>query len=213
MSRIKNAKKIAHSKSFTDTLCALLVLAVFISFCGWCLEMAGLFLLYRQVNDRGFLTLPLCPIYGTSIVGVYLLLGTPKTVSGLLGTPVTQRRWWRSKVRGRLWLVLLLYFITVTAVSSSVELAVGLIAKAIGTPLWDYSERAFNLFGVICLEFSLMWGALITAFMLFLWEPLWRAFRKIPTVVTRSLAFCFGIAISVDFLVNVIYLFAVGNRL
>ena len=46
------------------------LLFVLISFGGWCFEKVGRYFLYGSLGDRGFLSLPLCPIYGTCVLGI-----------------------------------------------------------------------------------------------------------------------------------------------
>ena len=192
-----------------DTLsevCYLTVICVFISFVGWCFEKAGRYLVYHDTADRGFLTLPLCPIYGVSIVAIFLLCGTPTHIRGIIGSNIRRTRLWQRTVKDKPLRKYIFYFLFVTLVPTLAELVVGLTAKAFGVTLWDYSDRAFNLFGVICLSFSLIWGALITAFMAFLWKPLYRLIHRIPVYVARRAAFTLSLAISVDFLVTLILL-------
>jgi len=51
---------------------------------------------------------------------------------------------------------------------SFIELATGyFLEKLFNEKWWDYSDRKFNLFGYICLEFSLMWGVGMVLAMLF----------------------------------------------
>lgn len=55
-----------------------------------------------------------------------------------------------------------------TTVITSLEFAVGMVVNvALGWNVWDYSDKAFNLYGQICPLFSLGWFFLsIPAFML-----------------------------------------------
>lgn len=55
----------------------LVILFVIISFLGWCGETIYFVLHWHDLTDRGFLTLPLCTIYGFSIIAIYLIIGTP----------------------------------------------------------------------------------------------------------------------------------------
>ena len=57
---------------------SLALLFFFISFAGWCGETLLFLIRFGQLRDRGFLTLPFCTIYGSSVLGVGLLLGTPE---------------------------------------------------------------------------------------------------------------------------------------
>ena len=54
------------------------ILGAVLAFLGWLWETALMFALTGEYYDRGFMTLPFCPIYATGILGAYFLLGTPK---------------------------------------------------------------------------------------------------------------------------------------
>ena len=199
-------KKTATPRDTLSEVCFLTVICVFISFIGWCFEKAGRYIAYGDVADRGFLTLPLCPIYGISVVAIFLLCGTPKHMRGILGGKIRKTRLWQRVISNKTWRKYAFYFLFVTLTSTLAELAVGLIFKAFGITLWDYSGRAFNLFGVICPSFSLMWGVLITAFMALGWKPLYDLIHRIPVHIVKRAAFTLALAISVDFAVNLILL-------
>ena len=197
------------STSPSDTLtevCRLTVMCAFISFAGWCLEKVGRYILYNDTADRGFLTLPLCPIYGISVVATFLLCGTPPHIRGIVGSKIRKTALWQGAVKNNILLKYIFYFLFVTIVSTLAELIVGLTAKAFGVTLWDYSQQAFNLFGVICLSFSLIWGVLITAFMALGWKPLYMLIHRIPVPIVKRTTFTISFAVLTDFLVNLILL-------
>lgn len=199
-------KKVSTKYDTLSEVCFLTVICVFISFIGWCFEKAGRYIAYQDTADRGFLTLPLCPIYGISVVAIFLLCGTPKHIRGIVGNKIRKTKPWQKMIGNKTWRKYAFYFLFVTLTSTLAELAVGLIFKAFGITLWDYSDRAFNLFGVICLSFSLMWGVLITAFMALGWKPLYDLAHRIPVHIAKMTAFTLALAISVDFAVNLILL-------
>ena len=98
-----------HSKwRLTQTL---FLTGVVRSFLGWLWETIFSFFL-RSPNDRGFLLLPVCPIYGFALILVYLLFGTPADMR-LLGHPV-----FRSKPVLRY----LSYFLAAALLSTAIEL-------------------------------------------------------------------------------------------
>ncbi len=191
----------------------LILLATFLSFLGWCFEVVRQIIFAGHFPDRGLLSLPLCPIYGISIVAIYLLIGTPASPSGVIGARLLASEWWKKNILTRPLLRLPLYFLFVTFLSSAAELVTGLVSKALGSPLWDYSGKPLNLFGVICLEYSLLWGVGLTLFMMLLWKPLYRAFCRIPSKAAKWIAIWLSIPVSIDFLVNVIYLIVLGKRM
>ena len=56
--------------------CTIIFAAV--SFLGWCFEKVGRLIVYGGIGDRGFLSLPVCPIYGYTVLLVFFLAGTPR---------------------------------------------------------------------------------------------------------------------------------------
>ncbi|MBQ9783756.1 MAG: putative ABC transporter permease [Clostridia bacterium] len=185
------------------------LLFVGISVLGWLFEMIGRYLLYRHVNDRGFLTLPVCPIYGSCVLLAGFLLGSPSSPAPLLarmsdwdGIPRPLRIPWR----------VFLYFVGATALATLIELFVGLVFRALGIPLWNYAERPGNIAGVICPSYSLLWGVLMTAVMALLWDRLCRLVEKIPRRVAKIAALVSAGLLLGDFLWNCAFVALTGTR-
>ncbi len=175
---------------------------IFIAFLGWVFEKVGRYFVYGSISDRGFLSLPLCPIYATSVIGVYLLFGTPKRLR-LLGKRLNV-----GVLKGTA-----LYFLFSAISASAVELCVGaFFESALGLRLWDYSERAFDVFGHVCLSYSLLWGAVLTVFMFTVWKRIESAVKSIPRKkLTVGLFIIYGVVIA-DFVFNIFYLCIVGSH-
>lgn len=175
---------------------------ILVAHLGWLFEKLGRFIVYNSLADRGFLSLPLCPIYGTSVLLIYLLFGTPDRMR------VLTRRTRVGKIKG-----IAIYFFASFLLASVVELCIGaFFGEVVGHPLWNYSERFLNIFGYVCLSYSLMWGALMTLFMLFVWRHLDFAVRSLRE---RSLLlFCKVVysLVAADFVFNVIYLCVSGSH-
>ena len=105
------------------------------SFLGWCVEVGFHAVKSGRFVNRGFASGPICPIYGTGVCLVGLTLRSIE--SGLV------------------------LFLASALVASAVELIVGFVMdKTFGSRWWDYSAERFNLFGYVCLKFSLAWGSL-----------------------------------------------------
>lgn len=80
-------------------------------------------------------TIPFLPIYGFGLVALYLL----STI--LIGQN------------------LFIKFLVYAIILSLIELISGLFTKlTLGVRLWDYSKHRFNLFGIIDLKHSIIWG-------------------------------------------------------
>ena len=104
------------------------------SFLGWVTEVAFHAVTQGKFVNRGFLNGPVCPIYGTGMVAVLLILG---------------------EYVSRPWAV----FLVGVALPTAIELVTGwILERFFHNKWWDYSSRRFNLKGYICLEFSILWG-------------------------------------------------------
>lgn len=111
---------------------------LFYSFAGYLLEKlyARLVRSPNQVR-KCFLLLPLCPVYGASMLAVLALVpaGTGPLGRALLGGIICT---------GVEYLAHLFY------------------EKALGVRFWDYSALRWHLRGRVCPQFALIWGALST---------------------------------------------------
>ena len=104
------------------------------AFLGWCSEVVFAALKSGRFVNRGFLSGPICPIYGFGIVGV------------LLSTAPLQGNW--------LWL-----YLGSVVLTTLLELVTGFaMEKLFHQRWWDYSKMPLNVGGYICLPFSLIWG-------------------------------------------------------
>ena len=75
-------KKRKKAKTEKYGLSRYFLLLMFLSFLGWALETVYMRIATGKWVDRGFMTMPFCPIYGCSVILVYFLIGTP-TEGGL----------------------------------------------------------------------------------------------------------------------------------
>ena len=168
------------------------LLYVFISFVGWVWEVLYLFFASGNIYDRGFLTLPLCPIYATVLLCTYFALGTIKEPRGIL-----------KHVCGggaRVSMYLCLSFLLPTIA----ELLIGFFFVSVfNLKLWDYSHLSFNNGGHIALEISLMWALAIFLFMNKLFLPIKRLIFKIPKKKATALSVAFITAIIIDTIASI----------
>lgn len=120
---------------------------------GWLIELffRRFFSAKKWINP-GFLVGPYLPIYGFGVVGLFLL--------SRVDFPV-------NNAALNICLKLLLMALTMTLI----EYLAGLIfIKCMKIKLWDYSDRKFNIQGIICPLFSLIW-ALVGVFYYFFVDP------------------------------------------
>ncbi|MBQ8322828.1 MAG: putative ABC transporter permease [Clostridia bacterium] len=173
------------------------LLTMTLSLLGWAFETTFVFVVTHRWTDRGFMTLPFCPIYGCSLVAAYFLVGTPDEGGLLL-----------KKVENPVFRYPL-YLLAAFVIPSLAELSVGFFFdKAFGIWLWSYAAQPFNLNGYVCLPISLAWAALIFFFMKFLFPPIKNALGKLPRAFVRIVAITLFIAVAIDLIYNFLLLFS-----
>ncbi len=124
------------------------------SFVGWMLESALVSFQQKKFVNRGFLTGPICPIYGTAMCIIIVTLTPVKLLLFRGGAPTAH---------GIAALLIVSAFI-----ACAVEYFVGwLLEKMFHQRWWDYSDHRFNLNGRIAVPESLAWGPLATPAILF----------------------------------------------
>ncbi|MCX4305133.1 MAG: putative ABC transporter permease [Acetatifactor sp.] len=148
------------------------------SFIGWMIEVCYAAVHRRQFVNRGFVSAPLCPIYGFGAVLFALFL---------------------PELTGNLFFLFLGGMILATLL----EYATGmLMEKIFNKKLWDYSGIRFNIGGYVCLRYSLLWGALAVMTMLFANGLLCRLFTLIPYPVGMIALWAASLLLALDFITS-----------
>ena len=107
----------------------------------------------------------------------------------------------------------ILYFVVAALIPTIAEFVTGLFFdKDFGITLWDYGYSDYNLFGYVCLEMSVLWGALITLAMGVVWPLLEKLVLLIPPKAAKKVASAFLILIAADFVFNFSYLLIKKHR-
>lgn len=191
----------------------LVILFVLVSFLGWCMETIYFRIRWGSFSDRGFLMLPLCTIYGSCILAVYLLMGTPQ--GGRLRTLFLQARQLSAPLRIMASIGLYaIYFLAAALIPTVAEFFVALFFdKVFGIVLWNYSYYRFDVLGYICLEMTLIWGIVITIAMRFVWPLLVKLVCLSSPRVVKVKAAVLSALILADFIINFIYLCVNGCHL
>ena len=167
------------------------LLSMSLSFMGWAFENVYMLLSTGKFYNTGFMTMPFCPIYGSSIMITYFLLGTPDEGRGIL-----------KKAKNPL-LRNTLYFFFAFLIPSAAELLVGaFFDKTFDVWLWSYSNMPYNLYGYVCLPVSLIWAGLLFLFMKFAFTPLKRLFFRLNGRVAILLALLLVVAVVMDLAAN-----------
>jgi len=106
------------------------------SFLGWVWESSYISVKHKKLVNRGFVTGPVCTIYGCGAVIIYVLLRSFENNVFLL-------------------------YIGGVVLATGLEFVTATIMEGIfHTSWWDYSKHRFNYKGRICLSVSLAWGGL-----------------------------------------------------
>lgn len=172
-----------------------------VSFLGWCMEVVFCSSGLKNFNNRGFLTLPFCVIYGAPLCLIFLMIGTPR--EGALAAAVERTSLGRG---GKIFLRYALYFLLTASIATLFELVFGFVFDKLGIWLWSYHRFPLNYKGYICLYFSLIWGFLITAFMSVAWKPLYKLLSLVPNGIAGTLNMILWFAVILDFSFNFGYL-------
>lgn len=165
---------------------AVVLLFFVFSFLGWGMEKLTFLIEYGENADRGFLRLPFCTIYGSSLVAIRLLFGLPLQ---------------RDRPYPLNMLSLVGYALGAALAATAAELAVGaFFYEAYGLRLWTYRGYPHEYRGYICLPMSLAWGALITFAMAALWAPAERAAKRLPVFALAAADVALAAALLTDFI-------------
>lgn len=142
----------------------------FYSAVGWLIESIYCSCGQRKLVNRGFLTGPLCPIYGSGAVALGLCLSPIKN-SGL-------NPW------AKFFIILFLGMI----ICDFVEFMTSVIMeKLFHARWWDYSNKPFNIQGRICLQHTMYWGLATVIFMYVIHPPVEELIAQIDSDIAYIL--------------------------
>lgn len=146
------------------------------SFIGWCVEVCGAAISKRKFINRGFVSEPLCPIYGTGAVLFAIFLSDLKSSPFFL-------------------------FLGGVILASLLEFTTGkLLEKIFKKKWWDYSKERFSLDGYICLKYSLLWGVFALLLLYFLNSFLLSLVKLIPYTAGCITLLVFCVLLTLDFI-------------
>ena len=153
-----------------------------------------------KVVNRGFLNGPLCPVYGSGVLMVLMVVDLCGEWFGF-ETDLS-----RAKV--------IELFIIGIIFATLIELIAGfLLDQLFHARWWDYRDRRFNLNGYICLEFSIYWGLGI-AFVLRVIQPVFENIvNSIPVRISWILLSAFYIIFLVDIILTVLTILKLNKQL
>jgi uncharacterized membrane protein len=148
-------------------------------FIGWIIETTYVSVRSLHFVNRGFLRLPLLPLYGSGAI-IMLWLSLP--------------------VKGNIVLV----FLFGMAGASVLEYITGyLMERLFKMKYWDYSNNPFNINGYVCLGTSIAWGFLTIALTEVVHKPLEWLVLSLSSTVTISLVVVIAIVFLIDTVISV----------
>ena len=144
------------------------------SFIGWCGEAAMAAVHRHKFVNRGFVSGPICPVYGAGAAAVAVFLPELKDQ-------------------------LFFLFLGGMIVTTFVEYLTGRLLELIfHRKWWDYSDQRFNLDGYVCLKNSAVWG-LCSVLMICFFDPLLcRLLVLIPRLAGDILLWILGVLLVID---------------
>ena len=133
------------------------------AFIGWMLECTFKFMTKNFDRAPGILNTPFCILYGVGTVFLSLVI---------------------NKVTNNFILLFILSFVILTTLEYITFI---LLYKIYNLRLWDYNNMKFNLRGIVCIEFSIIWGVLGACYIKFL-LPLLNTFYYVASNLTLKVS-------------------------
>lgn len=159
------------------------------AFIGWCVEVCYMTLETGEYQNRGFLNMPICPIYGFGVLMVVTFFRPLENT-------------------------FLLLFAATTILCTTFELLVGLgMEKLFNTRWWDYSHERFNFKGYICLKVSLLWGVGCVIVVRIVQPMIERLIDITPVNVGMVLLVIMSVLILIDVVASICAVNNLNNRL
>ena len=148
------------------------------SFAGWLMETVRISIREKKFVNRGFLIGPYCPIYGTGVLLITILL---------------------QKYSNDVWAT---FFMSILICGTLEYMTSYVMEKIFNARWWDYSKRKFNINGRICLETLIPFGIMGT-FIIFIANPfLLKYINMVPEMVLSIILEIITIIFIIDGIVS-----------
>jgi uncharacterized membrane protein len=146
----------------------------FWGFAGWLVECIDMRIEAGEFQNRGFLHMPFCPIYGVGMAaGAVALSGLKDSYVGL--------------------------FVFGVIFCSVVEYIVGgILERLFHSKWWDYSHMRFNIKGRVCLRNAVLFGFGAIVVFRFAQPVVERVISRIPMEMKIAITVIFGIVFVID---------------
>lgn len=163
-----------------ENIVKYILLFFFYSAAGWCLESLYCSFGEKKLINRGFLTGPLCPIYGTAAIVLTVLIYNPFKEKPLV------------------------VFLLGIVLCDIVEYITSYIMeKLFAARWWDYTYEFMNIGGRICLKHSLYWGIISVVFVNVIHPAVDKMYDKINGAYTVYILIAILIIFTLD-LINAV---------
>lgn len=141
---------------------------------GWLIEVVDMRIEAGEFQNRGFLHMPFCPIYGIGMAGVSACLGNVKNS------------------------YLALFAVGMIFCSIFEYIVGGILEKLFHSRWWDYSHMRFNIKGRVCLRNAILFGFGAIVVFRFVEPVVETVIAKIPKNIRLSIIVIFGIVLAID---------------
>lgn len=166
------------------------IMTVIVSFMGFQLENGWLALTCGYMDNRS-MNLPFLLGYGLTIVGFYLVVGTPNNIK--IGES-NHRHLTRSQSY-------ILYFLIAMVIVSLGEIMLGtFVEDEFGFHYWDYTRIPLHITRYTSIPTSMLFAAIITLFMGYCYEPLMESIHHMPNRAVKVIGIIMMILLITDFL-------------
>lgn len=147
-------------------------------FLGWCVESSIVSYSQKRWVNRGYLTLPMLPIYGLGAI-VVLFVSLP--------------------VRN---FVILVYFFGMIAATILEYITGWAMESILKVKYWDYTGKFGNIKGRICLTSSLFWGVLSIFMTYIIHSPIEKFVLSLPVFILNFSVTVISVMFLVDFIIS-----------
>lgn len=162
---------------------------IFWAFIGWGIEVCWMTLETGEYQNRGFLNMPICPIYGFGVIMVTVFF-----------RPVSH--------------TVIPLFIVTSILCTTFELLVGLgMEKLFGARWWDYSHERYNYKGYICVKISILWGMGCVIVIRLVQPMVEKIIDMIPVRLGLALICLWSVLIVIDLISSICAVNKLNNRL
>lgn len=185
----------------TINICAFIMIAVVVSFMGFCVENMWRAFAKGCIDNRN-MCLPFLLGYGIAMLLVYVLFGLPHRplffgVEVSIQNPICENVY---------------YYVMLVLCISIGEIALGsLVEKICGFQWWDYSRIPLHITQYTSIPTSMGYSAIVFVFMRYCFEWLKCFFESWGVKVLVCSSVILGIALTIDMLYNLYLMYRNGS--